>query len=56
MLFAKVAKAQGLVTNPVRAPLIKFMEKYPVHPPNGRAELRAFARRTRGDLVATVEW
>ena len=35
MLPAKILKAQGLFANPVKAAILKFMEKYPVHPPNG---------------------
>jgi hypothetical protein len=35
MLPTKIAKAQGLFVNPNKAAILKFMEKYPVHPPNG---------------------
>ncbi|MEO7966637.1 MAG: hypothetical protein ABIT38_22280 [Gemmatimonadaceae bacterium] len=35
MLQAKIAKAQNLFVNPNKLAILKFMEKYPVHPPNG---------------------
>ena len=37
MLLAKITKAQNLFAAavPVKAAILKFMEKYPVHPPNG---------------------
>jgi hypothetical protein len=35
MLAAKILKAQNLFNAPAKAAILKFMEKYPVHPPNG---------------------